>query len=77
MNYWHAETTNLSECHQPLFNLIEGLSINGRKTAKINYGAGGWTAHHNADIWRQTAPVGTGSGDPTWANWPMAGPWRL
>jgi hypothetical protein len=75
MNYWLAETTNLSECHLPLFDLIEGLSVNGRKTAEINYGAHGWVAHHNTDIWRHTAPTGDGTGDPKWANWPMSASW--
>ena len=75
MNYWLAETTNLSECHLPLFDLIEGLSVNGRKTAEINYGARGWVAHHNADIWRHTAPTGDGTGNPMWANWLMSAGW--
>lgn len=76
MNYWPAETCNLSECHEPLFDLIEGLSVNGAQTAKENYGASGWVSHHNVDLWRQTAPVGNyGGGSPTWANWPMSGPW--
>lgn len=75
MNYWPAETTNLTECHFPLFDLIEGLSVNGRKTAEINYGARGWVSHHNADIWRQTAPVGEGTGNPVWANWQMSAGW--
>jgi len=75
MNYWPAETCNLAECHEPLFDLIEGLSRNGRLTAKVNYGAAGWVSHHNVDLWRQSGPVGEGSGSPTWANWPMSGPW--
>jgi alpha-L-fucosidase 2 len=75
MNYWPAEATNLAECHAPLFDLIEGLSANGRRTAATNYGCRGWVAHHNADLWRQTGPVGQGSGNPVWANWPMAGAW--
>ena len=75
MNYWPAETCNLAECHEPLFDLIEGLSKNGRSTAKVNYGAAGWVSHHNVDLWRQSAPVGEGEGSPTWANWPMSGPW--
>jgi alpha-L-fucosidase 2 len=75
MNYWPAEVANLAECHAPLFDLIEGLSANGRRTAATNYGCGGWVAHHNADLWRQTAPVGDGAGNPVWANWPMAGAW--
>ncbi len=76
MNYWPAETCNLSECHEPLFDLIEGLSVTGAGTAKANYGASGWVSHHNVDLWRQSAPVGNyGQGDPKWANWPMSGPW--
>jgi alpha-L-fucosidase 2 len=75
MNYWPAEVANLSECHEPLLHLIYDLSQNGQKTAAVNYGCRGWTAHHNADIWRQTGPVGKFHGNPVWANWPMAGVW--
>ena len=76
MNMWPAETTNLAECHEPLFDLIHGLAENGRKTARTNYGCGGWVAYHNTDVWRQSAPVGAyGQGDSTWALWPMSGLW--
>ena len=76
MNYWPAEVANLAECHEPFFDFIEKLAANGRKTAAVNYGAHGWVAHHNADIWGQTAPVGNyGQGDPVWANWGMSSPW--
>jgi alpha-L-fucosidase 2 len=76
MNYWPAEPTNLAECHMPLFDFIADLSRNGRATADVNYGCRGWVAHHNADLWRQSAPVGDfGHGDPVWALWPMAGAW--
>lgn len=76
MNYWPAETCNLPECHQPLLEFIGSLAVTGKKTAEINYGARGWTAHHNSDIWAQSAPVGDyGHGDPVWAFWPMAGAW--
>ncbi|WP_160719791.1 glycoside hydrolase family 95 protein [Bacillus sp. USDA818B3_A] len=76
MNYWPAETCNLSECHEPLLNFIEELAQNGKETASENYGCRGWTAHHNADLWRQTAPVGDyGHGDPVWAFWPLGGVW--
>ncbi len=76
MNYWPVETCNLAECHTPLFQLIADVAANGRKTAEVNYGARGWVAHHNTDIWRQSAPVGNyGKGDPVWANWPMGGVW--
>jgi alpha-L-fucosidase 2 len=76
MNYWPAETCNLAELHEPLFELIAGLSKTGAKTAEVNYGCHGWVSHHNVDIWRQSAPVGDfGHGSPTWANWSMSGPW--
>ncbi len=76
MNYWPAETTNLRELHEPLIQLTSDLSVTGRRTVTTNYGTRGWTAHHNSDIWRQSAPVGDyGQGDPVWAFWPMAGPW--
>lgn len=76
MNYWPAEVTNLAECHQPLLNFIEELSVNGSETARVNYGCRGWTAHHNSDFWRHTGQVGDyGWGDPVWACWPMGGAW--
>jgi alpha-L-fucosidase 2 len=77
MNYWLAETCNLSECHLPLIAMVQDLSVNGAKTAAVNYGAPGWCAHHNVDLWRQSAPAGNGEpwAAPTWANWCMAGVW--
>lgn len=56
MNYWPAETCNLSECHLPLIDHIERMRENGRKTAKGMYNCGGFMAHHNTDIWGDTAP---------------------
>jgi alpha-L-fucosidase 2 len=76
MNYWLAEPCNLSETTQPLFNLIKDMSLLGQKTAKQTYGLSGWVAHHNADVWGHTAPVGDyGEGDPVWANWALGGAW--
>lgn len=57
MNYWPAEPTNLSECHEPLFDMIAEVAQTGRATAKNHYGANGWVLHHNTDIWRGTAPI--------------------
>jgi len=57
MNYWPAEVCNLSECHDPLFDLIRDVSETGTKTAQAHYGARGWVLHHNTDIWRGTAPI--------------------
>lgn len=76
MNYWPAELTNLSEMHRPLLSFIQNLSAAGIHTAKEFYGARGWAANHNSDIWAASNPVGDkGAGDPVWANWPMAGAW--
>ncbi|MEY9907290.1 alpha-L-fucosidase 2 [Catenulispora sp. MAP12-49] len=77
MNYWPADVTNLPETVPPLFDLIEALSRNGRETAERLYGASGWVAHHNSDIWAYTQPVGYGRHDPKWAFWPFAGPWLV
>lgn len=76
MNYWPAETTNLSELHMPLLNWIQDLSKSGERTARDYYNLDGWVAHHNADIWCLTNAVGdNGNGDPQWANWYMGGNW--
>jgi alpha-L-fucosidase 2 len=47
---------NLSECDMPFFDLLERMRINGRVTAKKMYGCRGFVAHHNTDIWADTAP---------------------
>ena len=75
MNYWPAEVTALPECHQPFLDFIGELAVNGRETARVNYDAPGWVAHHCSDIWRQSAPVGAGKGDPVWANWSLSNAW--
>jgi alpha-L-fucosidase 2 len=57
MNYWPAETTNLGDCHEPFFRLVEECAQTGQAAAKAHYGAEGWVLHHNTDIWRGTAPI--------------------
>jgi len=57
MNYWPAEVANLSECHDPLFKLIEECAETGAVTAREHYNCNGWILHHNTDIWRGTAPI--------------------
>ncbi|MEO6003098.1 MAG: glycoside hydrolase family 95 protein [Opitutus sp.] len=71
MNYWPAETTNLAECAEPLFAMIKDLSETGAQMAKAHYGASGWVAHHNTDLWRATGPI---DGAP-WGMWPTGGAW--
>lgn len=55
MNYWIAENCNLSECHTPLFDHLKRMLPNGRETARKMYGCRGFVAHHNTDIWGDTA----------------------
>jgi alpha-L-fucosidase 2 len=71
MNYWPAEVTNLAECHEPLFDLIEELREPGRHTARAHYGARGFVAHHNTDLWRATTPVD----GARWGLWPLGAAW--
>jgi alpha-L-fucosidase 2 len=71
MNYWPAESTNLTEMHEPLIKMVQELSETGEETAKVMYGANGWVTHHNTDLWRITGHVdGVYSG-----MWPMGGAW--
>jgi len=71
MNYWPAEVTNLAECAEPLFAMVHELARTGERTAREQYGADGWVAHHNTDLWRATGPI---DGAP-WGMWPTGGAW--
>jgi alpha-L-fucosidase 2 len=71
MNYWPALSTNLEELMDPLTALVQDLAVTGARTAKSMYGARGWMAHHNTDLWRATAPID----GPQWGMWPTGGAW--
>ena len=71
MNYWPAEVTNLSECHEPFFSLVSDLATTGAEAAKVLYGAKGWVAHHNTDLWRIAGPVDGAH----YGMWPNGGAW--
>ena len=73
MNYWPAEPCNLGECVEPLTQMVLEMAETGARTAKVMYGARGWVAHHNTDLWRATAPVD----GPNSGMWPMGGAWLL
>ena len=78
MNYWMAEKANLSDCHEPLFDLIERTASRGKKTAKEVYHLDGWVSHHNVDIWGHSSPVGYFGQDEnpcTYSMWPMSSGW--
>jgi len=72
MNYWPAELCNLSECHTALFDLLSRMRENGKITAEKMYGCRGFVAHHNTDIWADTAPQDRAG----WATyWPLGAAW--
>lgn len=74
MNYWPAEVTNLSECHEPLFRMVTEMAETGRETAKLMYNRRGWVSHHNVSIWRETF---LNDGSPTASFWNMSAGWLL
>ena len=71
MNYWPAEVTNLSECHNPFIEMVKDVSVTGAETADKMYGARGWALHHNTDLWRTTGAVDNGSVGV----WPTCNAW--
>lgn len=71
MNYWPAEKTALPELHEPFLRMTRELSVTGQQTARTMYGARGWAAHHNTDIWRVTGAID----GATWGVWSAAGGW--
>ncbi len=70
MNYWLAGPGALPDASLGLVEWIEGLAEAGTATAREQYGARGWVAHHTSDIFHRTTPERA-----VWANWPMAGAW--
>lgn len=73
MNYWPAEANALHECVEPLERMLFELAEKGAHVARTMYGAPGWVAHHNTDLWRQAAPIDGAQ----WGLWPMGGAWLL
>ena len=72
MNYWPVLMCRMPEVNLPLIEMVKELSISGEKAAKGQYGARGWTSHHNVDIWRLSTPV---SGSAQWAFWHGSSGW--
>ena len=73
MNYWLAETTNLSALARPLFAFTENLVPNGQTTAKKYYNADGWVAHVISNPWFYTSP-GEGA---AWGSTLTGGAWLV
>ncbi|MDX9753215.1 MAG: glycoside hydrolase family 95 protein [bacterium] len=73
MNYWPAEVCNLSELHEPFFDLIENLRAQGRVTAQKVYNSRGFVAHHTTDAWYWTSPIG----HVQYGMWPFGAAWSV
>jgi alpha-L-fucosidase 2 len=71
MNYWPALVGNLAECNVPLLDFIRFISVPGSRTARVHYGAAGWTVHTIANPWGFTAP----GEHPGWGLFPAGGAW--
>jgi alpha-L-fucosidase 2 len=78
MNYWPTLMTDLTECYEPLLRMIEELAVSGERTAREYYGAPGFVAHHNTDLWRLSTPVGAHrEGCAVFAFWPLSSGWFM
>lgn len=76
MNYWPTLVCSLPECYEPLLRLVEEVAQAGAETAREQYHAGGFTAHHNVDLWRSTNSVGNHvEGSCGYGFWPMGAGW--
>jgi len=71
MNYWPAETGNLSDCVEPLITMVKELTDQGSQVAREHYGANGWVFHQNTDLWRVAAPMD----GPAWGTFTVGGAW--
>lgn len=66
MNYWPAESCQLSEMHLPLFDHMKRMLPEGRRVAREMYGARGWVAHHNTDANGDCAPQDNSLSSSIW-----------
>lgn len=77
MNYWPADTCNLSETLAPLVDWFERLTEKGRTSAKKLYGARGWVAFTCTNPFGRTTPGGSTKGSQLVNGYcdPLAGAW--
>jgi len=70
MNYWIAEVGNLSECHLPMFDVLENMRPAGRELAR-RLGSEGIAMGHTSDgpMWTALA------GQTVWGCWPHGAAW--
>jgi alpha-L-fucosidase 2 len=66
MNYWPADSANLSECFEPYIRMAERIHENGQVTARSMYGCRGFVLHNNTDLWADTAVQDAGTHCSYW-----------
>ncbi len=71
MNYWLSETCALPELNAPLFAFIRFLAQHGQRTARVQYGCGGWCAHVGTTPWGNTSA----GHNAAWGSFMAAGAW--
>ncbi|MEE4194139.1 MAG: glycoside hydrolase family 95 protein [Anaerolineae bacterium] len=66
MNYWPADSANLSVCFEPYLRFAERIRENGAVTAQKMYGCRGFVLHNNTDLWADTAVQDAGTHCSYW-----------
>lgn len=72
MNYWPAEVANLSDCHTPLFDMLNRMLPRGKEVAQQMYNSRGFVCHHNTDLWADCCPTDRNLGASYWL---LGGAW--
>ncbi|KAF5588809.1 alpha-L-fucosidase 2 [Fusarium subglutinans] len=72
MNYWLAETTDLTDTLRPLWDLMYRSRDKGSQVATKMYGCPGYVSHHNLDFWGDSAPHDSGT---AYTIWPSSNLW--
>lgn len=74
MNYWPANITNMDELNEPLFDFIDKLVGNGKRSAMDNFGCRGAFIPHATDLW---APTFLRSNQAYWGGSMGGGGWLM
>jgi alpha-L-fucosidase 2 len=72
MNYWPVHSTGLSECHEPIFWLLDSFREEGRRMAE-SYGARGFCTPHATNPWGRAV---SNARRPQWAGSLISAPWQ-
>jgi alpha-L-fucosidase 2 len=57
----------IDDIYEPFFDLVKSVNDHGKNTAQKMFNARGSCAHHNTDLWGDTAPQD---------NWQLATTWN-